>query len=597
MADLAAAGRAGAPPVLALTGTASRRVARDILALLAGAHDPGALVRAASMERPELGFELASAPPERAHAALYDHLRRLPRRFEMPEERFFATAAEERPQGIVFCPAGQGPRSPVDVWRRLGERLGAEAVGVWARTPPEGMAREEFERQRSRRLGAFRRGELPLLVAAPDLGIGTSVPGVRYVVHLGFPGPLEAYAQQAGRAGHDGRPAVCAILYLGRSSPEVEPLLDPARDEEAARARLRTRGAALAAEEDLLCQLERHFAAFPGREVEMAAVENLLDRLDWTGEGGGVELSPGGDEAHRELALYRLSLLGIATSWSLNGDDGGLAVRTAAATAADLDAALLGFVERTRPSRELEYQERLAGLGSSTPRSRAESLAEMVLDLVYEAIEPARRASLGEMWRLVSAPSSPQELARVVESGLLVKRLGPRIEALLESTETGELSGWLELLVELTVQDADELEAAVNRSYAEHPGHPGLLLAAAAARLFRHESRAAFFASIEAFMTAARQGGGIDWAQLRQASVWLARRAREIAPSWAVGPWLAWEEAGGPPHLLRLEEMAALRNQAQAPAEAVVVLARRLAEAGSIARSLGEHYQIETGEV
>jgi ATP-dependent DNA helicase RecQ len=172
----------GAPPVLALTATATPRVRQDILRSLR-MRDPEVVVT--SFNRPNLTYRVLSAKDKKDKLPLIlDVIRSSP------------------PPGIVY-----------GTTRKECEKLAASLrrAGVDAAHYHAGMgAAERFSVQER-----FMTDELDVVVATIAFGMGVDKPNVRFVVHASVPGSLPAYIQESGRAGRDGAKSECVVLYRG----------------------------------------------------------------------------------------------------------------------------------------------------------------------------------------------------------------------------------------------------------------------------------------------------------------------------------------------------------------------------------------------
>jgi ATP-dependent DNA helicase RecQ len=297
-------------PIAAFTASATRQVRHDILKQLS-MREPHLYI--ASFHRKNLNYVARECEAGSQMALLGRAL------------RHYSEGSAEAPAGnvIVYAPTIKRVEETVEYL----EEIGIGAIPYHAKLEA-GTRRDNQERWMS--------DEVRVLVGTIAFGLGINKPSVRAVIHLSLPKSIEQYYQEAGRAGRDGRPADCVLLWQKRDHVLLEYFIGKIEDE-AERERSWERKRIVSRFADSHGCRQRticlHFGETP-KWATCGGCDNCGVRPEWVGSEGRIEEIPRSAARRGERRRGRgrgdenaVLRLGAQDDSGVSGGDGGAGQR------------------------------------------------------------------------------------------------------------------------------------------------------------------------------------------------------------------------------------------------------------------------------
>lgn len=490
----------GDPPLLALTGTASRAVLRDVRTdLNIDLNRTDALIRPQSFDRPELSFEVVrTRPPDDPHDSLRDVMNSLPDKFDcLPlakRVKFYEPSGRHTASGIVFVQTvnhrvyglhsvlmtvSDATRVRVaaysgdpPTWGHLFRHLGP----LWKR-------KKHWDREKRKNARQFKDNQVTILVATKAFGMGIDKPNIRYTIHFGMPTSIEGFYQQAGRAGRDRNPARCIVVFSEFDERRSDALLDPDLELSALRDRYEEAKSNKQTSDDVVSGLYFHIERnFHGVEDEVKDVGDTLVAIGNLGLHRTVELPYSrGERTKTEKSLYRLLRIGVISDYELDFGAQNFKVTLDPFDFERCKKRLRKHLRTVQPTMQDTLVQDLNGLAPSNGRHGAFELACFYIRFIYDVIERVRRRMIQESILLVRRAHSGEDIRRRLLEYLQGGLDTEHITQLLEQPEI-DLASWYELVETCqTHEDAGELRGLCIWALETDASHPGLLFCRAAA--------------------------------------------------------------------------------------------------------------------
>lgn len=476
------------PVLIALTGTASQNVLIDIRHILR-IYEPEAIIEPSTFDRPELTFELHRVSGAERIGCIAQVLQNF---LHGP-----SLASGGTPGGLIFCNFVGGHVGVTQIAGELESRFDRD-IPKYSGKAPLGIDTGEWEQEKAQLQVDFKNDRISLLICTHSFGMGIDKPNIRFTIHTMLPRSLEDFYQQAGRAGRDGKPARCAVVFVDEMPEQANKLLDPGVTPHAALASNSDYN--LSQQNDAVRNLWFLRQAFPGIWHEQRALyytihEILLPQMPdsdgtksfefsiWDfpprlATTGDLEKVTGSDiKRTLEMALHRCYLTGAVVDYAYDYTGKRFRIELRRTDPRTIYTHLKEYLGERMTESELNALFWGKPFKDTYPEA-AYDTGCILIEYFYETIEKRRRRAILHMLQ-AARDGVEQGPAAFREALLTYLEASKFTKSVKQIARSDDHRLWLAELSKIQgMDDLTQLLGACRRQLEEYPSHPGLLLLA-----------------------------------------------------------------------------------------------------------------------
>ncbi len=493
------------PPLVALTGTASYSVLSDVQHELE-INSESAKIYPKSFDREELNFFIFRTTRKRKEEIKQDKEKILTKILceELPQklnrQDVESMVSDTQLSGIIFTSKVSSDTGIDGISEFLDKANIFHEVYSGKKPSLDKLKNISYSKYKLDVQLKFKKNKVHLLVATKAFGMGIDKPNIRYTIHYAIPSSLEAFYQEAGRAGRDKKKAYCYLIFSESRPDYTNKLLDTDRSSTEMH---REYSKLEKVRDDVFTQLFFHLDSFIGEEEETELVFDFftkiypnIEELDKNGCGYIVVSSKDNEESSDseegdktfDKILHRLTILGIVEDYTIeyekNGQDEESFIRKYEIKVKKLSPSevknnLIYYFERYKSQDEVDnYLTDLEDLSKSKGGlDEYKEYISQLIEFIYSEIEKQRRRALATMIEVARKAQNNHEIKEYIlnyfEESTFTKDL-MKLQKEFNIERINEIAGKIE--AEKNIDRLKNLYGNIQRFLESAPDNPAFYL-------------------------------------------------------------------------------------------------------------------------